>query len=425
MQEITGETTDMWDAIWRNGKLATMTEGGPFGLIEKGAIAVEDGRIAWVGAESARPQAAAGGARVVNDLGGRLLTPGLVDCHNHAVYYGHALRDFELLTQGGTRADMIALGGGVQGLVRQTRAASDEQIYTASATRVSRLIANGFTTLESKSGAGLDLATEIRCLRISRELGRKLPVRIVTTFLGAHAVGPEFQGRPDDYIDHLRTVILPAAVEQGLVDAVDGFCDPTGFSHAQITRLFETARAHGLPVKLHAEQYRDYRAADLVARFKGLSADHLEFASEPTIITMAEAGTVATLLAGAHWMMAETQRPPVSLFRRHGVPMALATNCNPVSSPTCSPTMMMNMACRLFGLTTEEALAGFTRNGARALGVLDSRGTLEVGKLADFAIWEVDEPGELAYRIADTPCREVVKDGRPIYHAAPIEFLTS
>jgi imidazolonepropionase len=413
----------MWDALWLNGKLATMAAGAPFGLIEAGAIATQDGRIAWVGAQSALPGAPAAQARVVHDLQGRLLTPGLVDCHNHAVYHGDALADFELLTQGGTRADMIASGGGVQGLVRQTRAASDEQIYAASAARVARLIAAGMTTLESKSGAGLDLATELRCLRIGRELGRKLPVRIVTTFLGAHGLAPEFRGRPDDYVDHLCRVVLPAAVAQGLVDQVDGFCDTTGFSHAQITRLFETARAHGLPVKLHAEQYRDYKAADLVAQFRGLSADHLEFAGESTIRAMAEADTVATLLPGAHWTMAETQRPPVALFRRHGVKMALATNCNPVSSHTCSPTMMMNMACRLFGLTTEEALAGFTRNGAKALGLLDSRGTLEVGKLADFAVWEVDKPGELAYRIADNPCREVVQGGRPVYRAQPIEFL--
>jgi len=360
----------------------------------------------------------------VHDLGGRLLTPGLVDPHNHAVYHGDALSDFELLIGGGTRADMIAAGGGVLALVGRTRAASDEQIYAASAARIAKLIAGGFTTLESKSGAGLDLETELRCLRIARELGRKLPVRIITTFLGAHGVAPEYRGRPDDYVDHLCDVILPAALAEGLVDQVDGFCDPTGFSHAQITRLFETARAHGLPVKLHTEQYCDFRGADLVARFKGLSADHLEYAAEPTIRAMAEAGTVATLLPGAHWTMAETRRPPVALFRTHGVEMALATNCNPVSSPTCSPTMMMNMACRMFGLTTAEALAGFTRNGARALGVLDSRGTLEVGKLADLAIWEVDRPGALAYPIADNPCREVVKDGRAIYRTAPIEFLS-
>ena len=413
----------MWDALWRNGRVATMTAGAPFGL-KAGAVAAEGGRIAWVGAEAALPAGSAAAARSVHDLGGRLLTPGLVDPHNHAVYYGDALADFELLTQGGSRADMIASGGGVGGLVRQTRAASDEQIHAASAARVAKLIAAGMTTLESKSGAGLDLDTELRCLRIGRELGRTLPVRIVTTFLGAHGIAPEYRGRPDDYVDHLCKVVLPAAVAQGLVDQVDGFCDPTGFSHAQITRLFEVARANNLPVKLHAEQYRDFGAADLVARFKGLSADHLEFAGEATIRAMAEADTVATLLPGAHWTMAETQRPPVALFRRHGVKMALATNCNPVSSHTCSPTMMMNMACRLFGLTTEEALLGFTRHGAKALGVLDSRGTLEVGKLADFAIWEVDKPGELAYRIADNPCREVVQGGRPVYRAAPITFIS-
>jgi imidazolonepropionase len=413
----------MWEALWRSGKVATMVEGTPFGLIDEGAVAVEDGRIAWVGPASALPAASGRLARTVHDLRGALLTPGLVDPHNHAVYYGDALADFELLTQGGSRADMIASGGGVGGLVRQTRAATDEQILTASVARVSKLIAAGITTMESKSGAGLDLETELRCLRISRELGRMLPVTVVTTFLGAHGVAPEYRGRPDAYIDHLCAVVLPAAVAEGLVDQVDGFCDPTGFTHAQITRLFEAARAHGLPVKLHAEQYRDYRAADLVAQFRGLSADHLEFAGEPTIRAMAEADTVATLLPGAHWTMAETQRPPVAVFRRHGVKMALATNCNPVSSHTCSPTMMMNMACRMFGLTTEEALAGFTRNGARALGVHYSRGTLEVGKVADFAIWDVDAPGELAYRIADNPCREVVKHGRLVYRAAPIEFL--
>jgi len=412
----------MWDAMWRNGMLAAMTTTTPFGLIERGAIAVEAGRIAWVGPEAALPGAPATLAHAVHDLGGRVLTPGLVDPHNHAVYFGDGLADFELLTQGGTRTDMIASGGGVQGMVRRTRAATDEQIYAASARRVARLIAAGITTMESKSGAGLDLDTELRCLRISRELGRAYPVRVITTFLGAHGLAPEYKGRHDDYTDFLCTVVLPAAVRQGLVDQVDGFCDATGFSVEQTARLFEAAHAHGLPVKCHSEQYRDFGAADVVARFNGLSADHLEYAGESSIKAMAEAGVVGTLLPGAHWTLADTQRPPVALLRRYGVPIALATNCNPVSSHTCSPTMMMNMGCRLFGLTTEEALAGFTRNGARALGVLDSRGTLEVGKLADFVVWDADKPAELAYRIADNPCAEVVRDGRIVYRAAPIEF---
>jgi imidazolonepropionase len=412
----------MWDALWRNGPLAAMTEGAPFGFIERGAVAVEGGRIAWVGPEARLPEGAR--ASAVHDLGGRLLTPGLVDPHNHAVYFGDARADFELLTQGGSRGDMIASGGGVRGLVRRTRAATDAQIHDASAPRVARLIAHGITTMESKSGAGLDLDTELRLLRISRQLGRELPVRIVTTFLGAHGVAPEYDGRPDDYIDYLCKVVLPEAVRQGLVDQVDGFCDATGFSQAQIGRLYEAARAHGLPVKCHAEQYRDFGAADVVARFKGLSADHLEFAGERTVRAMADAGVVATLLPGAHWTMAETQRPPVALLRRHGVPIALATNCNPVSSHTCSPTMMMNMGCRLFGLTTEEAVTAFTRNSARALGVLASRGTLEAGKLADFAIWDVAHPADLPYPIAHNPCLEVVKDGRAVYRAAPIQFLT-
>ena len=413
----------MWDALWHSGKLATMTGSSSFGLVPRGAIAVENARIVWVGPEAALPGVPAALAREIHDLAGRLLTPGLVDPHNHAVYHGEALADFELLTQGGTRADMIASGGGVQGLVRRTRAASDEQIYESSRVRITKLIANGITTMESKSGSGLDLDTELRVLRISRELGHALPVRVVTTFLGAHGLAPEYQGRHDDYIDFLCKTVLPEAVRQGLVDQVDGFCDATGFSPAQTARVFEVARASGLPVKCHAEQYRDFGAAEVVAAFRGLSADHLEYASEKTVRAMAEAGVVATLLPGAHWTLADTHRPPVTLLRQYGVPIALATNCNPVSSPTCSPTMIMNMGCRLFGLTTEEAVTGFTRNGARALGVLDSRGTLEVGKLADFAIWDVEQPGDLAYRIGDNPCAAVVKDGRVVYRVAPITFL--
>ncbi len=409
----------MWDALWVNVPVATMAGGAPFGLIGEGAVACEAGRIAWVGERAALPGEPKSLARKVHDGKGCLLTPGLVDPHTHIVYGGDGVSDFELLTQGGTRAQMIAAGGGVPGLVRKTRAASEEELYVVSEKRVKQLMAHGVTTMESKSGAGLDLASEMRSMRVSRQLGKSLPLTVVSTFLGAHAVGPEYEGRHDDYVAMLCDTILPAAIREGLVDAVDGFCDPTGFNHAQITRLFEAATANGLPVKLHSEQYRDYKAADLVAKFRGLSADHLEFASEQTIRALADAGVVGTLLPGAHFTMGETHRPEVGLMRKYGLPMALATNCNPVSSNTMSPPMMMNMACRLFGLTTEEALAAFTRVSARALGMKD-RGTIEVGKVADLALWDARYPGEIAAAIAQNPCLTVIKGGKVVYEAAPV-----
>ncbi len=409
----------MWDALWVNVPVATMAGSAPFGLIGEGAVACEAGRFAWVGERAALPGEPTSLARKVHDGKGCLLTPGLVDPHTHIVYGGDGVSDFELLTQGGTRAQMIAAGGGVPGLVRKTRAAGEEELYAVSEKRVRQLMAHGVTTMESKSGAGLDLASEMRSMRVSRQLGKNLPLTVVSTFLGAHAVGPEYEGRHDDYVEMLCDTILPAAIREGLVDAVDGFCDPTGFNHAQITKLFEAATANGLPVKLHSEQYRDYKAADLVAKFRGLSADHLEFASEPTIRALADAGVVGTLLPGAHFTMGETHRPEVGLMRKYGLPMALATNCNPVSSNTMSPPMMMNMACRLFGLTTEEALAAFTRVSARALGMKD-RGTIEVGKVADLALWDARYPGEIAAAIAQNPCLAVIKGGKVVYEAAPV-----
>jgi len=411
----------MWDALWVNVPVATMAGDTPFGLIAEGAVAAEGGRIAWVGAQAALPGDPKALARSVHDGQGNLLTPGLVDPHTHIVYGGNGVTDFELLTQGGTRDQMIAAGGGVPGLVRKTRAAGEEELYAVSEKRVRQLMAHGVTTMESKSGAGLNLESEMRSMRVSRQLGQNLPLTVVSTFLGAHAVGPEYQGRHDEYVEMLCDTILPAAIREGLVDAVDGFCDPTGFNHAQITKLFEAATANGLPVKLHCEQYRDYKAADLVAKFRGLSADHLEFASESTIRALSDAGVVGTLLPGAHFTMGETHRPEVGLMRKYGLPMALATNCNPVSSNTMSPPMMMNMACRLFGLTTEEALAAFTRVSARALGMHD-RGTIEVGKVADLALWDARYPGEIAAAIAQNPCLAVIKGGKVVYEAAPIEI---
>jgi imidazolonepropionase len=411
----------MWDALWIGLQVATMKEGAPYGLIADGAVAAEGGRIAWVGPRAALPGEPRSLARRVHEGGGAVMTPGLIDPHTHVVYAGTGTTDFELLTQGGTRTEMIASGGGVPGLVRNTRAASEEHLYELSEKRAKQLIAHGVTTLEGKSGAGLDLETELRQLRINRQLGRNLPLTMVSTYMGAHSIPPEFAERADDYVTFMIESVLPAVMRENLADAVDGFCDPTGFSHAQIRRLFQAATAHGLPVKLHSEQYRDYQAADLVAEFRGLSAEHCEYVSEQTVRKMAEAGTVATLLPGAHFMLGETHRPPVKLFREHGVTMALATNCNPVSSPTMSPQVMMTMACRLFGLTTEEALLGFTRNAARALR-LEDRGVIDVGKVADLTMWDVERPGELSATLAQNRCLAVVKGGAIVYEAKPVEI---
>ncbi|MBI3513562.1 MAG: imidazolonepropionase [Proteobacteria bacterium] len=411
----------MWDALFINARLATMADAG-YGLIDDGAVAVKDGRIVWLGAMAALPAPAAELAAVVHDEAGRLLTPGLVDAHTHIVHAGERCSDFVLRNGGAGRNEIAAAGGGVRGTMYQTRATSDEALYEQTARRVRELIAHGVTTFESKSGYGLDFETELRIMRVSRELGRRLPVTVRSTFLGAHGVGPEYDGRPDDYVAFLARTVLPAAVQQDLVDAVDGFCDRLGFNHAQIGVLFDAATAFGLPVKLHADQYNEFGAGAVVAKYKGLSADHLEYASEATVRAMAEADTVAGLLPGANWTLLETARPPVELFRRYGLSMMVATNNNPSSSPTCSPTMMMNMATHMFRITPEEALLGFTRVGAKALGLAADRGTLERGKVADFAVWNVAHPAELSYRIAVNPCRRVVKDGAVIYDAPPLHI---
>ncbi|WP_421996454.1 imidazolonepropionase [Reyranella sp.] len=407
----------MLDLLLTHATVATMADGAPFGLVPDGAVGIEGGKIAWIGPAAQAPPAAA-----VRDLAGKVVTPGLVDPHTHIVYGEEGLVDFEILSQGGQRWDLEPKGGGVGQLVQRTRRLSEEAIYAASHARMSRLIANGVTTVESKSGAGLDRDTELRLMRISRALGRDLPVTVVSTFLGAHGLAPEYAGRRDDYVDFLADDVLPEAVREGLVDQVDGFCDEVGFSHAQMDRLFARAASFGLGVKLHADQYTDFGAGAVVARHRGLSADHLEFASEATVRAMAEAGTVATLLAGAHYSLHETWKPPVDLFRALGVPMALATNSNPVSSPTVSPASQMNLACFLFRLTPEEALRGFTVNGARALGLGASAGLIATGRAADLAVWDTDDPRGIAYPIGGAPCLAVLKDGA-VVHEAPAPRL--
>jgi imidazolonepropionase len=403
----------MLDLLLTNACVATMSDGAPFGLVKQGAVGILNGKVAWIGAATQAPPAA-----IVRDVGGKVVTPGLVDPHTHIVYGEEGLIDFEVLSLGGHRWDLEPKGGGVGHLVRRTRLLTEEALYAASRARMSRLIANGVTTVESKSGAGLDLDTELRLMRISRQLGRDLPVTVVSTYLGAHGLAPEYAGRRDDYVAFMCEQVLPEAVRQDVVDQVDGFCDKVGFSHAQMDRLFDCARAFGLGVKLHADQYTDFGAGAVVAHHHGLSADHLEYASLSTVQAMAEAGTVATLLPGAHFILHETRKPPVDTFRELGVPMALATNSNPVSSPTVSPAAQMHLGCYLFRLTAEEALRGFTVNAARALGLADKAGVIAVGRAADLALWDTDDPRGIAYAIGGAACVGVIKDG-VIVHDAP------
>ena len=396
-----------WDVLFTNVHLATMANDDGYGEILDAAIAVRDGRIAWLGPRAALPD---GQAAVVHDGGGCWLTPGLIDCHTHIVHAGSRSGEFEARLNGATYEDIARAGGGIMSTVRATRAASEDELLAQSLPRVHSLLAEGVTTIEIKSGYGLDLENEAKMLRVARRIGRELPVQVATTFLGAHALPPEYAGRADDYIDAVCAMIAPLAGE-GLVDAVDAFCERIGFSHEQTERVFQAAHARGLPVKLHAEQLSDQRGAELVARYDGLSADHLEHLSSEGIAAMAAAGTVAVLLPGAYYFLRDTNAPPVSALRALGVPMAVSTDCNPGTSPMTSVLLAMNMACTLWRLTPQEALAGCTVHAARALGLHDQVGTLAVGKRADFALWRIDRPGELAYAIGFNPCQGVVNAG--------------
>lgn len=402
----------MWDALWLGGRLATMADGGgAYGAIEDGAIGVSDGRIAWVGPRRGLPGAPEGLAREVHDLSGRWLTPGLIDCHTHLVYGGDRAAEFEQRLKGATYEEIARAGGGIVSTVKATRAVDDDTLYAAAKRCLDALLAEGVTAVEIKSGYGLDLETELKQLRVARRLGERHPVTIRTTFLGAHTVPPEFDGRADDYVAAV-VAMMPEVARSGLADAVDAFCEKIAFSPEQTARVFEAARACGLPVKLHADQLSDLGGAALAARFGALSADHLEYTSEDGVAAMAKAGTVAVILPGAFYVLRETKLPPIDTLRRAGVPMALATDCNPGSAPIASLLLILNMACTLFRLTPEEALAGVTRHAARALGLAASHGTLEAGKVADFAVWDIDRPAELAYRVGFNPLAYAVKDGR-------------
>jgi imidazolonepropionase len=397
----------MWDVLFTNVHLATMVDG--YGEVRDAAIAVKDGRIAWLGPQAELPQGAQ--AVTVHDGGGSWLTPGLIDCHTHIVHAGNRSDEFEARLNGATYEDIARAGGGIMSTVRATRAASEDELLRQSLPRVYSLLAEGVTTLEIKSGYGLTLESEANMLRVARRIGRELPLRVSSTFLGAHALPPEFAGRADDYVDAVCKMIAPLAAE-GLVDAVDAFCERIGFSYEQTERVFQAAQAHGLPVKLHAEQLSDQRGAELTARYQGLSADHLEHLTQTGIDAMAAAGTVAVLLPGAYYFLRDTTPPPVAGLRAAGVPMAVSTDCNPGTSPRTSLLLAMNMACTLWRLTPQEALAGVTLHAARALGLHAEIGSLEVGKRADFALWRIARPADLSYAIGLNPCRGVANAGK-------------
>ena len=390
--------------ILTNAALATMEHGvRPYGLIPTGAVAMDGGRIAWCGPADAMPDDYAAWPR--RDLEGRLVTPALIDCHTHIVYGGDRAREFEMRLEGMSYEDVARAGGGIFSTVEATRKAGPDTLLAGALPRIDALIAEGVSTIEIKSGYGLDIETELTMLRTARRIAAERPVRVRTSFLGAHAIPPVYEGRSDAYLDEVCLPALEAAHAQRLVDAVDGFCEGIAFTPAQIERVFERARALGLPVKLHAEQLSDLGGAGLAAKHGALSADHLEYAGEAGVRSLAESGTVAVLLPGAFYTLHATRRPPVELFRRHGVPMAIATDCNPGSSPLASLLLAMNMACTLFRLTPEEALAGATREAARALGLTDT-GRIAPGLRADLAIWDVAHPAELAYRIGFNPLAE-------------------
>ena len=395
--------------LWRNARLVTLADDDGWEP-QDGAIVTERGMIRWLGAAQDLP----GDAKIdeEHDLHGALVTPGLIDCHTHLVYAGQRAREFELRLEGATYEAIARAGGGIRSTVAATRAASGERLYLLAEERLAALQREGITTIEIKSGYGLTERDEAKCLRAARRLGRDRPVTVRTTCLAAHALPPEFERRPDDYVDAVCDWLVGLNVER-LVDAVDAFCERIAFTPAQTRRVFEKARSLGLPVKLHAEQLSDQGGAALAAEFGALSCDHLEYVSEAGIRAMAQAGTVAVLLPGAFYFLRETQLPPVQALRDAGVPIAIATDHNPGTSPTLSPLLMLSMACTLFRLTPQEAVRGMTVNAARALG-FDDRGILAAGKRADFAAWDAAHPNELAYWFGRNPCRQVVVAGTAI-----------
>ncbi|CAD0261646.1 imidazolonepropionase [Pseudomonas veronii] len=393
--------------LWQHCHIATMAQGN-YSIIEDAALVTVGSLIEWIGPRSEVPAA---DYAQVHDLHGAWVTPGLIDCHTHTVFGGNRSGEFEQRLQGVSYADIAAQGGGIASTVRATRAASEDELFESAHKRLRSLLRDGVTTVEIKSGYGLDLASERKLLRVIRRLGDALPVSVRATCLAAHALPPEYKDRADAYIDHICGEMLPALAAEGLVDAVDAFCEYLAFSPAQVERVFKVARQLGLPVKLHAEQLSSLHGSSLAARYQALSADHLEFMTEDDAIAMAAAGTVAVLLPGAFYFLRETQLPPMDALRKHGVKIAIASDLNPGTSPALSVRLMLNMACTLFRMTPEEALAGATQHAATALGMGDTHGSLEVGKVADFVAWQIDRPADLAYWLGGELEKRVVRHG--------------
>lgn len=401
--------TKQFDRIWINGKIVTCEQDD--GLIEQGGIAVKNGKIVWLGPINSLSTSAENLADHVYDLDGRCLTPGLIDCHTHLVYAGNRAHEFELRLQGISYEEIARQGGGIQSTVNATRNATQEELFRQSCVRARALLNSGVTTLEIKSGYGLDWPTELKILQVAQRIEDTLPITVYKTFLGAHTIPAEYRGKTDLYVDLICDQMIPQVAKEKLASAVDVFCEKIAFNIQQTERIFQVAKANGLGIKCHAEQLSASGSVILAAKYHALSVDHLEHATDAGIKAISASNTVAVLLPGAFYFLRETQLPPIQLLRKHQVPMAIATDCNPGTSPMMSLLMMLNMACTLFRLTPNEALAGVTRNAAKALGIEKTHGTLTIGKAADFAVWDVGEPAELAYYMGNNPLSQLVKNG--------------
>jgi imidazolonepropionase len=404
---MTNDTPMKLDSLWRGAHIATM-EDGLYSVIENAAIGVVGGRIVWIGEAQELPNY---DTQNEHDLGGGWITPGLIDCHTHLVFGGNRAGEFEQRLNGVSYQEIAKQGGGIASSVKATRDASEVELIASASRRLKSLIADGVTTVEIKSGYGLSLDSELKMLSVATELGKQFPVTVKRTCLAAHAMPPEYDDK-DAYIDYLCDTVLPKVAELGVADAVDAFCEGIAFSTEQVARYFKTAESLGLPVKIHAEQLSSLGGTSMASSFKALSADHIEFIEESDVKAMAESGTVAVLLPGAFFTLKETQRPPIALLRQYGVPMAIATDANPGTSPALSLRLMMNMACTLFALTPEESLAGATIHAAKALGMEESHGSLEVGKVADFVCWDVESPGELSYWLGGNLVKNRIYEGK-------------